>query len=172
MSLRLSALITFLVLLMPSVSLAADTKIAVVDFSQALDQVSDGKAAQDRLESMFKGKKAEIEQMEANLLALQQEYQAKSAVISDSARQDYQQRLGEAQMSYQQAYMRVDAEMQQAYVQVMETLVGKLKTHAETVARAGGFDLVLEASQGAVLYSLPAMDITDKVIAEYNSAAK
>ncbi|MEE2750400.1 MAG: OmpH family outer membrane protein [Myxococcota bacterium] len=172
MSLRLPVLFAFLVLLIPSLSWAAETKIAVVDFSKALEQISDGKAAQDRLETMFKGKKAEIEQMEAQIVSLQQEYQAKSAVITDSARQDYQQRLGEAQMAYQQAYMRVDAEMQQAYVQVMESLVGKLKTHAETVAKASGYDLVLEASQGAVLYSAPAMDITAKVVAQYNSGSK
>jgi len=57
MSVRLPVLFAFLVLMLPSVGWAAETKIAVVDFSKALEQISDGKAAQDRLETMFKGKK-------------------------------------------------------------------------------------------------------------------
>jgi outer membrane protein len=163
-------LLALLVLLVPVSAVADGLKVGVVDFSRALNEISDGQQAQGRLESMLAGKRAEIEQMEANLVALQQEYESKSNVISESARRDYQQRMAEAQQTYQQAFMQSDAEMQQAYVQVMETLVTKLKTQAESVGRDQGLDLVLEASQGAVLFSAPALDITDEVIKRYNAS--
>ena len=82
-------------------TLAADLTIATVDFNKALNEIEDGKSAQERLDTMYQGKKAEIEQLEANLQALSEEYQAKQAVLSDTARQDYENRLMQQNANYQ-----------------------------------------------------------------------
>jgi outer membrane protein len=148
---------------------AADFKLGTVDYSRAIQEIEEGKAAQQRLDTMYAGKRAELEQMELNLQSLMQEYQSKQAVLSDTAKMEYEQRLYNLQVEYQQGYTAAEMEMQQAYYGAMESLMVGLKETAETLGGEGGFDLILEVSQGSVLYAKSGVDMTDKVIQRYNS---
>jgi outer membrane protein len=148
---------------------SADIKVGVVDFTRAIEETADGQAAQGRLDAMFQGKRAELEQLESGLRSLTEEYQSRAAMLSDAARADYEQRLGEAQMVYQQTYQRNDAEMQEAYMQVMEQLFAGLKVVAQSIGAEEGYTIILESAQGAVLYTAPTVDITDLVIQRVNA---
>ncbi|MCB9759357.1 MAG: OmpH family outer membrane protein [Alphaproteobacteria bacterium] len=159
----------FVALLTVGCAHAADLKVLTVDYSRAIQEIDEGKAAQSRLDRMYEGKKAEIEQLEADIMALQKEYESKVAVLSDAARQEYEQRLYEKQVLYQQTYANADMQMQQAYFSSMEQLMGGLKNVAEEIGRERGVDLVLEVSQGAVLYAKPELDITNDVVKRYNA---
>ena len=107
-----STLVTWILLLgvvsvvSPAQAQAQGVKIAVVDFQAALENIEDGKKAQSRLEAIFMGKQAEIEQMESNFMAKQREYEAKASVLTDAARTDLERELGELQMQYQQYVMQ------------------------------------------------------------------
>jgi len=169
----LTAILTALVALITTagpLAFAQSVQIGTVDVTRALNEVAEGQAAQARLDIMFQGKQAELEQMEADLMAQKQEYDAKVAVLSDAARQEYEQKLYQGQMAYQQTAMGFEQQMQGAYLQAMESLTNKMKTIAGEIAQEKGFTLVLEVSQGVVLYAAPGTDITDQVIARYNAA--
>ena len=86
-----------------------------------------------------------------------------------SALRPDQQRLVELQYSYQQALYQAEWEMQGAYYSAMEQLMTGLRSTAEDVGKSGGYDLILESSQGIVLYH-EGEDLTDKVIQTYNAA--
>ena len=150
-------------------ALAADFKLGTVDYSRAIQEIDEGKEAQSRLDAMYAGEKAKLEQLEIELGALNEEYESKKAILSDPAREDYEVRLQTKWMEYQQAYAQADLEMQTAYFSAMETLMAGLKTTTETVGSEAGYDLILETSTGVVLYSKSNVDITDKVIERYNS---
>ena len=92
-----------LVGLFSGTAFAQSAKIGVVDFTRAINETNEGKAAQTRLDSMVAGKKAELEQMEASLQALAAEYQAKGPTLSAEARQGYEQRLYQGQGQLQQS---------------------------------------------------------------------
>ena len=147
---------------------AEDIKIGIVDFTRAINETNEGRAAQSRLDTMVSGKRAELEQMEANLQALATEYQEKAATLSDEARQGYEQRLYQGQMELQQAAAVNEQQMQTQYVQVMDTVFNSLKAHAEAIGQAEGFTVILESSQGAVLFSAEGIDLTDRIIARAN----
>ena len=66
--------------------------------------------------------------------------------------------------------MAAEQEMQAAYMQVMEQLMSKLRDQAAEIAVERSFDLVLEVSQGSVVYSASSLDITPEVINRYNVA--
>ena len=90
---------------------AADFKLATVDYSRAIQEIDEGKAAQARLDAMYAGEKAKLEQLEIELGALNEEYESKKAILSDPAREDYEVRLQTKWMEYQQAYAQADLEM-------------------------------------------------------------
>jgi outer membrane protein len=151
---------------MPGVAQAQTMKVAIVDFQTALDQIDEGKLAQSRLETMFRGKQAEIEQLESNILTKQREYEAKAAVLTDIARRDLERQLAEMQMEYQQYVMRAQQEMAERENQILSDLIVKLQTVAADVGKAQGYTLIL--AKEAVVYST-AKDITDAVVAKYNT---
>lgn len=160
---------TALALSMATPAWAGDFKLGTVDYSRAIQEIDEGKAAQARLDAMYAGEKAKLEQLEIELQALNEEYESKKAILSDTAREDYEIRLQTKWMEYQQAYGQADLEMQTAYFSAMETLMAGLKTTTEKVGAEGGYDLILETSTGVVLYSKTTVDMTDTVIERYNS---
>jgi outer membrane protein len=147
---------------------AQAVKVGVVDFTRAINETTEGKGAQSRLDSMVAGKKAELEQMEASLKALAKEYQTKGPTLSVEARQSYEQRLYQGQMELQQSAAMNEQAMQAQYVQVMDTVFNSLKAHAEAIGKAEGFTVILESSQGGVLFAMDGIDLTDRVIARAN----
>ncbi|MED5373590.1 MAG: OmpH family outer membrane protein [Myxococcota bacterium] len=146
---------------------ASDFKLGVVDYGRAIQEIEEGKKAQARLDTMYAGEKAKLEQMEAEYNALVTEYQQKEPMISEEAKKQYEQRLYEMQINYQQAVAKADWEMQGAYYSAMEQLMTGLRATAETLGKEQGYDLILESSQGIVLYQ-SGTDMTDAVIARYN----
>jgi outer membrane protein len=165
----LLAVLTILILAAPPAS-AADLKIATVDLNRAINEVEDGKQAKVNLEKIYEGKAAELAQMEQSIMALQEEYRSKEPMLSQTAKEEFAQRIYQAQGEYQQAMMVADQSMQAAQMQAMDQLFAKMKTIAGAIAGEKGYDLVLESSQGIVVYADPSMDITDAVIARYNQA--
>lgn len=168
MSLRALVLLLF-TLLVSFRADAAEFKIATVDFSRAINEIEEGKQAQARLDRMLQGKRAEIEQLEADIRALGQEYETKAPLLTDAAKAEYEKKLYDMQMRYQQLYAQADMDMQTAYASAMESLLAGLKVVAEEIGKERGLDLVLEVSSGAVLYSKNGTDITDEVIRRYNT---
>ncbi len=150
----------------PGQAYAQSVKVAVVDFQVALEGIEEGKKAQARLEAMFMGKQAEIEQRESNILAKQREYEAKASVLTDAARQQLERELAEMQMEYQQFVMQAQQDMQLAETQILTQLVEKLRETAEAYGKAQGYTLIL--AKEAVVFST-GDDITDAVVARYNS---
>jgi len=164
----LLSLLTAAALLAP-VADAADIQVATVDLSIVMQEVEEGKQAEARLKVIYDGKAAELQGMETNLRTLTEEYQSKASILSDTARQEYEQKLYQAQATYQQAMAMAEQEMMQAQAQAMESLMAKMKTTATTIAKEKGYDMVLESSQGIVVFADPGLDITQEVIQRYNA---
>ena len=151
-----------------STAFAQAVKVGVVDFNRVMHETNEGKAAKARLDSMLAGKQAELEQKQANVQAMIQDYQVKAPTMNAEARQAYEQRIMEGQGELQQFAAMNEQEMQVQLAQVMDTVFNSLKGHAEAIGKAEGFTVILESSQGAVLFAKDGIDLTDRVIAKAN----
>ena len=146
---------------------AEEFKLGVVDYGRAIQYIEEGKKSQSRLDTMYAGEKAKLGQLEAEYNALLTEYQQKEPVLSTEAKKQYEQRLVDMQATYQQALYQADWEMQGAYYSAMEQLMSGLRITAELMGKEGNYDLILESSQGMVLFH-SGVDMTDALIARYN----
>ena len=109
--------------------------------------------------------------MEKKIQAMSDEYEKQALILSDSAKKAKEQEIMAAQATYQQTYMQSEQEMQAAYQGLMESLIGKMKVIAEQIGKEKGYTLVLEVSQGAVVYAGPgSTDITAELIKRYDAA--
>jgi Skp family chaperone for outer membrane proteins len=75
-----------------------------------------------------------------------------------------------ASVEFQQTYARAESEMQQAYYAAMQDFIEKMKKIAVAIGQERGYTVVLEATEGGVVYWSDSVDITDELIKRYNAA--
>jgi outer membrane protein len=108
--------------------------------------------------------------MQKSLEAKKSEYEKQSAILSDSARKSKEEELMKASVEFQQTYARAESEMQQAYYAAMQDFIEKMKKIAVAIGQERGYTVVLEATEGGVVYWSDSVDITDELIKRYNAA--
>lgn len=151
-------------------AVAAEVKVAVVDFQKALNDVKEAAGVRAKLEGMYGERKTAIEKMQKSLEAKKSEYEKQSAILSDSARKAKEEELMKASVEFQQTYARAESEMQQAYYAAMQDFIEKMKKIAVAIGQERGYTVVLEATEGGVVYWSDSVDITDELIKRYNAA--
>ncbi len=148
----------------------AEVKVAVVDFQRALNEVNEAAGVRAKLEGMYGERKAAIEKMQKSLEAKKSEYEKQSSILSDSARKAKEEELMKASVEFQQTYSRAEGEMQQAYYAAMQDFIEKMKKISVVIGKERGYTVVLEATEGGVVYWSDTVDITDEMIKRYNAA--
>jgi outer membrane protein len=142
--------------------------IAVVDFQEAINQVSEGETARQQIDTLYQQKQAAIANLEAQIQTKVAEYEKQRLILSDAARAQKEQELMQLQQTYQQAGMQAEMEMQELYTQKMETLITKMRGVTEQIGAEKGYDLVLEATESGVVFTGSSVtDITDELIKRY-----
>lgn len=150
---------------------AIAAKFAVVDFERAVNETDEGKAAQERLDTMYATRKTEIERMRDELMKEMEDYEARAMILSDDARAETERRLVEKQQTFEGTYMKYQTEMQQTYMALLQDMDTKMRAMTEKIAAAEGYDLVLDKA-AVVYFGGETVDLTDTLITKYNAAAQ
>ncbi len=150
---------------------AGPSKVAVIMFQAAVAQTNEGKRDFEEVEKKYQPKQTQLKQQSDEIDTLKKQLQSQSATLSDADRalklktiddkEKSLQRSGEdAQNDFQQ-------EIQQTYAQIAQKVYGTVQTYAQQ----NGYTVVLDASQqqSPILYATPNEDITQAVIAAYNT---
>jgi outer membrane protein len=161
---------------LPLRSMAANLKVGTVDMIRALNEVKKGKSAQSVLDKEVAAKKKKFEGDQANLRKLGEDFQKKSAVMSEKARtekgMELQQKMGELQQSAQQAQI----ELESRRVELTKPILEGLRALVPEVARKRNLELVFDASSinpggpsmGTLVYAVDQTDITEELIKLYD----
>ena len=169
-SARVACLFTaLLVFLVDLPARAAELKVATVDFQRALNEVQEGATAMARLEGVREEKMKSLEKKKQQLIQMQNEIQNQAAILSESARKEKEETFYKAQAELQQAAMASEQEFQTTYMGVLDELMKKMKETASTMGREKGYNLILEASQGGVVFASGVPDLTDELVKKYNA---
>lgn len=159
-------------LALPSTRLAqAETpfKFGTVDVQRAINEVSEGRAAQAALKREYDAKQHELETLQRELGALQQSMEKNHTVLSADAlqKQENEYRQKYAELTQKNATYKIEMDRKEAastgaIIKVMQGVV-------ERLGKERGFSVVLEKSHGAVLYAPAEIDLTADVIKAYNN---
>ena len=141
----------------------------MVDFQEAINQVSEGEQARQQIDTLYQQKQAAIANLEAQIKIKMEEYEKQRLILSDAARTQKEQELRQLQDTYQQAAMQAETEMQDLYTQKMEGLITKMRGISEQIGSERVYDLVLEATEsGVVFMGTGVTDITGELIKRYD----
>jgi outer membrane protein len=151
---------------------AEPIKIAYVDIQKALNLCEAGKSAKkqmilevDRMRKNFAGKQKELEKLKEDL-------EKRGSVLSEAAREgkarDYQTKVRDLQKmerDYQEELQRKDRELTESILRKLDAIVKKM-------GEDGKYTLILERSQGGIIYISNALDLTDELIKTFDQQGK
>jgi outer membrane protein len=159
-------------LLMGGVGAHAEQKIGYIDMQKAIQGTTTGKKAKSDLEVEFNKKKKDFEKKDADLKKMGEDLQRKKAVLSEEAFQKKQAEFQDEMMKFRDVVNKSQLEIQKREGELIAPIVEKLRGSMEKVAKEGGFSMILEKNQNIVLWAQNDLDLTDKVVAEYEKSAK
>lgn len=170
MRIKKTALIAvFFLFLFSTVSFGADVaKIGVFDFGRILEISSAGKAA--KVELTEKGQKManDLKKKEAQLKELKKRLEQETLVMDEQMRaqkgREFRIRVNDLK-ELQRAYSNQARQMQEIATRRVGKEVEKLITE---IGKTEGYLLILEKRKGGVWYHPKPIDITDRLIKEFN----
>jgi outer membrane protein len=153
---------------------AQDMQIGFVEPRAILERMPEMRAVQQRLQNFAERKQNELVTKERELQTEIELYQQKVGVISESARQQEEERLTNMETEYRQLQSQAQQEMQQRQAELMSPLLNQMEEAISTVAARKGLDYVLNTTTSSgdviILYVSPRVqeefDITDDVMQE------
>ena len=155
----------------PAASANGPSKVAIIMFQAAVAQTNEGKRDLEEVEKKYQPKQTQLKQQSDEIDSLKKQLQTQSATLTDTERAQKLKTIDDKEKSLQRsgedAQNDFQQEIQQTYAQVAQKFYGTLQSYAQQQ----GYTVVLDAGaqQTPVLYATQGNDITEAVIAAYNS---
>lgn len=152
-----------------TVSYGADVaKIGVVDFQRILEVSSAGKSAQAEIKSQGEKMEADLKKEGAELEEIQKRLEREVLVMSKEMREEKER---EFRIKIND-FKSLEKKYKEEFKVLNNRLVNRIKKDVfeliEEMGKKEGYLLIIEKHEAGVLYSPTAIDITDKLIPQYN----
>lgn len=147
-------------------------KLGTVDMQKAIQSVESGRKAKTQLEKEFNSKKKELQEEEAKIKKMGEEFRKQSLVMSEEARSKKQGEIQERILKLQEQTARSQGEIQRKEQELTEPILTKLRQIITDLAKQKGYTVILEKNENMVLYSLDKDDLTEEVINLFNKQVK
>lgn len=165
---RLFALLAAGLLASTPVMAASGAVIAVIDGTRIINQSEAGKAAMTELQSLRDAKQKELNTKEASLKSLKESLDAKGAGMTEDARRAQELKLQREYSDLQILARDAQEQLKRKEASLMKPINVDLDKVINDYAQKNGIDVVLNSSDPAVLKSSDRLDITVKILDEYN----
>ncbi len=153
-------------------SFGADLKIGYVDLGKALNDSKRGREAKAELEALVKQKQSQIDELEKKINNQRTEFEKQAGALSEQARQEKQAQIEKAIQDYQKLVQEAQSEVEKKRRDLTTGIIKELKDIIEEIGRKEGYAIILESSEGLILYSKEGLDLTNRVIKIYDERRK
>ena len=158
----------FLLLAMSSAAFAEDLKVGYIDLNRALNEVDEAEKAKTKLEKEFEKKKDALEKKKQELLDFKTELEASVMVLSETERKTKVDEFQSRYLALEEEYLKIKEEFFQRREEETKKIFDKMEPIIADLGKKKGFTLIYEKSQHGILYAEDAIDLTDKVLKQYN----
>jgi outer membrane protein len=142
-------------------------KIAVVNLQTVLETSVPGKAAQNELKTQRDKLEGDLKQKGNELQELEKRLQRETMVMSKETREDKERELRIKASDFQALQKRYRGDLQDLERKLMGQLQKDISDLVSEIGKKEGYLLII--SNIGVIYSQPAMDITNRLIQDLNA---
>ena len=159
--------LAFAVPLLPSQA-RAETKLAVIDMTRAINETNEGARATLTLKSLFEKRQVDLDAKQTGLLKEKStlERQCKGSVSRsdcDKGQEELQKKL----FDLQQLMTQYQQEIQKKQGEATQPIFAKMLRIVERIAKTKSYDIVLDRT--AAHFQRAELDVTEAAISAYNA---
>lgn len=170
----LIAALGILVHLAAAGSARAEVKIGFINSEDILQEYQGTRTAMDTFNRDVEGWNREATERKRELDELGREISGQAPMLSDEKRrereQDYQRKLTEYDQ-FVQSIWGPQGLVVKRNEEILRPIVARIQTILARIGSEEGFDLILDAADGNIVYADQALDLTSRVLAELNEEA-
>ena len=147
----------------------AQNRIAVISLQRFLNESVEIKKASAAMEAKYKPRQAEIEKVQKDIEAIEQQLRANAGKLTPQAEGDLTARGQRRQRDLQRLTEDLQQDVERERNEILSRSRERLVEVVRQVAEAKGLDVVVE--MGNTFYAKPSIDITAEAIAAYDKSA-
>ena len=163
--------VALLIFVLSNVSFAAD-KIGFINMQQIIQSSNAGKKAAAEFKQIFEKKQTSIKAMENDVKKIKDELDKQSSVMTASARNDKETTYQRKLRDYQILVDDTNKELQKRDQEYSQKLIPEILKVVRSIAENEKYTLVLDISTMPLPYHDKSVDISKKVIDEFNKTQK
>jgi outer membrane protein len=146
--------------------------IACVDLKRVIAESDQGKQIQKILTDEQERMKKDVDAKQNELQKLKDAIEKQGATITPEARAEKEKQYQNKLKDFQRLTGDYQSELQQKDSEYMQKILIGLEDIVKAIGEKEKYLIILERNQAGILFSTPTVDITDKVIANFNEASK
>lgn len=150
-------------------ALLADIKIGYVNSNRIMAEFEPVRDIQIELEKEQRKLEVEFNRLLGTIDSLKQDYERQRLLMSDDRRMTRENEIVNLEKNAQEFQMKKfgpDGDIVRMQNQQLQPVLEKVQSAIDNIAKEGGFDYVLDAMTGSILYALPQYDLTEDVLKE------
>lgn len=148
------------------------TNVVYIDLQKVMLESEPGKQIRGTLTKEAERLKSSLDGKQAELQKLKDAVEKQGATITPEARADKEKQYQAKLKDYQRLYNDYQTELQQKDMEYTQKVLKEVEEVVRALGEREKYSLILEKSQAGILYGTSSIDITSKVIALFNEAAK
>ncbi|WP_336065588.1 OmpH family outer membrane protein [Mesoflavibacter sp. CH_XMU1404-2] len=141
----------------------AQSKVAHINVGELVTSMPEMKTAQAEMEQMGKTFETDIQEMMNEYKTKAKQYEAEAATKTNEDNQKRGEELAGMQQNIRQFQANAQQQLQQKELDLLEPITKKAKEAILKVAKAQGFDYVLDSSQGSGVIMAEGKDLLKDV---------
>jgi outer membrane protein len=146
--------------------------IGYVDLQRVMLESEKGKEAKKTLTEEANKMKKTLDAKQEELQKMKDALERQGATITAEARAEKEKQYQTKLRDYQRAYSDYQAELQQKDMELTQGILREIEEVIKALGEKEKFTIIFEKNQAGILFATPAIDITDKVIKQYNEMTK
>jgi len=151
----------------------SEIKIGYVDSNEIMNNFEEVRQVQVDLEKEQKRLEAEFNDLVYSLDSLKQDYERQRLLMSDTRRNEKENEITYKERSIQKFQLDKfgpEGEIYRKQNQLLKPVLGKIDDAIQKVGSERGYDFILDAMSGALLYALDSHNLTEDVMEELSKA--
>ena len=163
---------TILTLALASLALA-DVKIGYVDSNEIMNNFDEVRQVQADLEKEQRRLESEFNELVYSLDSLKQDFDRQRLLMSDTRRNEKENEILNKEKSVQKFQLDKfgpEGEIYKTQNQLLKPVLAKIDDAIQKVGSERGYDFILDAMSGALLYALDSHNLTEDVMDELAKA--
>ncbi|MCH8327691.1 MAG: OmpH family outer membrane protein [Candidatus Marinimicrobia bacterium] len=146
---------------------SAQVKMGYIDSNRILQEFSEVRDAQAKLEKETRRLQAEYNVFVSRLDSLQRDFEKQRLLLSNEmmrTKEAEMQGLLQTTQQFQQQKFGPEGDLYRYQAQLMAPILDKVDAAVKQIGAEKTYDFILDAAGGAIVYALPAHDLTVDVI--------